>query len=136
MFDQISTDSFLDSIEAELFIPQTTAILALARKRRERYRIITDFRGPISGQAYSLDGKWRYLPLSEEDKKIIPKAAFIRHAAIEKECCRVAQVLLGHEIPEFPIVVPQPEETIPKSQVIPASPRREIDWGNVAEVAA
>ena len=112
-------------------------VLALGKKRHENYRIIKDFRGPIHGQAYSLDGMWRYLELTEEDKKIIPNAAYKRHAAIEKIGCSVSQVLIGHEIPDSPIapVQPKPAVIIPELPGVPSKPKPEIDWGSVAHTA-
>src|SRR6266496_1917875 len=139
MFDQLVKDSFVDRVEAKLlYTAEAGAVLGLARRRRECYRIIEDFRGPIIDQVYSLDGKWRYLPMREEDKMIIPNAAFVRHAAVEKKCCRVIQVLVGHEIPEFAPTSfkPKSEVVAPKTPVVPASAKTEIDWGNVADVAA
>ena len=135
---QVSEPSVAQSMEtANIQISEMAeAVLALGKKRHENYRIITDFRGPIHGQAFSLDGMWRYLELTEEDRKIIPKAAYKRHAAAEKIECRVSQVLIGHEISDIPIapVQPKPEVVIPEVPVVPPKPKPEIDWGSVAQV--
>lgn len=103
----------------------TDGILALGRKRHEIYRVISDFRGPINLPVYSLDGKWLYYPLREEDTAIIPKAALRRHAMVAQAGYKIAQVIIGHEI----TVAPDKPTTKPM-------PKPEIDWGSVVEVAA
>jgi len=103
----------------------TEGILALGRKRHEVYRVIRDFRGPINLPVYSRDGQWLYYSLREQDKAIIPKAAFRRHAAVEKAGYKVAQVLIGHDL----------TQSAPELTVATSKPKTEIDWGNVAEVA-
>ena len=115
---QTDTKFVLVSQEAE-------EVLALGRKRHERYRILTEFRGMIEKPVFNAQGDWVYMPLREEDKAIIPKAAYRRHAAVEKAGFRIAQVIIGHEV-----------EVVPDKPIPPPKPKREIDWGNVADIAA
>ena len=107
---------------------QAEEIMNLGRSHHWWFRIILDFQGVITGlPVYSLDGTCRYNPLSEEDRMIIPKRAYIRHAAVTKAGYRVAQVVIGHE------VKPGPDE--PQEFIAPPASTSEIDWANVAEVA-
>ena len=118
MFNQTDTKFVLVSQEAE-------EVLALGRKRHERYKILTEFRGTIEKPVFNAKGDWVYMPLRKEDSAIIPKSACRRHTAVEKAGFRVTQVIIGHEIE----ITPEKPITTPRS-------KREIDWGNVAEVAA
>ena len=118
MTNQTDTKFVLVSQEAE-------EILALGRKRHERYRILTEFRGMIEKPVFNAQGDWVYMPLREDDKAIIPKAAYRRHDAVKKAGFRVAQVIIGHEVK----IIPDKPITSPK-------PKREIDWENVADIAA
>jgi hypothetical protein len=68
------------------------------------------------------------MPMRDEDRAIIPKAAFRRHHAIIKAGFRVAQVVIGHEIKAAP------EETAVNITPSPAL-TNQTDWRNVAEVA-
>ena len=106
---------------------QAEKVINLGRRHHWRFRIIPDFQGVIDEPVYNSTGDWLYMPLRERDKAIIPKAAFVRHAAVEKAGFRVAQVIIGHEIKVAPEVH---EETLR-----PSIPTREIDWRNVAEIA-
>jgi len=101
-------------------------VIDLGRRHHWRFRLIPDFQGMIDGPVYNSKGDWLYMPLSERDKAIIPKAAFRRHQAVEKAGFRVAQVIIGHEVklaPEVPLNTPQHTISAPS-----------IDWGSVAEV--
>jgi hypothetical protein len=107
-------------------------IIKLGRRHHWRFRIITDFQGVIDKPVFNAQGDWLYMPIREEDKAIIPNAAYRRHAAVEKAGYGVAQVVIGHEIkvaPEMPLT----PHVAPL--VTPTKPKRDIDWGNVAEVA-
>lgn len=102
-------------------------VIAIGRRHHWRFRIIPGFQGVIDGPVYNSTGDWLYMPMRELDKAIIPKTAFMRHAAVEKAGFRVAQVIIGHEIKVAPEVH---EETLR-----PSIPTRKIDWLNVAEIA-
>lgn len=93
--------------------------------RHERYKIITDFQGVIDKPVISKSGDWVYFPFRKEDEEIIPKAAYRRHAAVEKAGYKIAQVVIGHDIKPVPQTSPL---SAPRS-------KPEIDWGNVADVA-
>jgi hypothetical protein len=116
MFTQTHTTFVMVSQQAE-------EIITLGRKRHWRFRIIPDFYGVIDGPIISANGDWLYSPLTDEDRRIIPKAAFSRHAAVRKAGYRIAQVVIGHEIK------PMPDESFAAP-----NPKPEIDWGNVARV--
>jgi len=120
MFTQIDTTFVVVSHEAE-------EVIKLGRRRHWRFRIITDFQGVIDRPVYRSQGDWLYLPMREEDKPIIPKAAFRRHATLQAAGYGVAQVIIGHELKVAP-------ETPVTPLVTPPKPKPEVDWHNVAEV--
>ena len=102
-------------------------VINLGRRHHWRFRLITDFQGVIDRPVYNSAGNWLYMPRRDEDRAIIPKAAFVRHQAVIKTGIRVAQVVIGHEIKVAT------EET--GEILAPAPPRTsQIDWLNVAEV--
>lgn len=107
-------------------------VVALGRRYHWRFRIITDFRGVIDNPIFNSKGDWLYIPLTEEDKTIIPKTAFRRHAAVEKAGYPIAQVIIGHEVKVVPEMPVMPSIT---PSVLPFNPKPEIDWGNIAVVA-
>ena len=121
-----------------MFTQNDTTFAVVSQKAQEvinvsirhhwRFRLITDFQGVIDRPVYNSAGDWLYMPMRDEDKAIIPKAAFIRHHAVIKTGIRVAQVVIGHEIKVAP------EET---GEILAPAPARtsQIDWLNVAEVA-
>jgi len=121
MFTQIDTTFAVVSQETE-------EVIKLGRRHHWRFRIITDFQGVIDRPVYSSQGDWLYMPIREEDKAIIPKAAFRRHAAIQAAGFGVDQVIIGHELKVAP-------ETLVTPQVTPSKPMPEIDWRNIATVA-
>jgi hypothetical protein len=99
-------------------------VIALGRRHHWRFRIITDFQGVIDKPVFNAQSDWVYMPLREEDKAIIPNAAYRRHEAIQQAGYRVAQVIIGHEL-----------RTASEERIAPSKPKSEIDWGNVAQVA-
>jgi hypothetical protein len=103
-------------------------VINVSRRHHWRFRLITDFQGVIDRPVYNSAGDWLYMPMRDEDKAIIPKAAFIRHYVVIKTGIRVAQVVIGHEIKVAS------EET---GGILAPTPARtsQIDWRNVAEVA-
>jgi hypothetical protein len=118
MFTQTQTHAFEVTYEAE-------EITALLRKLHYYPRIITDFRGPISGPVFSSQGDMIYMEFRDEDMAIIPKAVFRMHDAVRKAGYRDVQVIIGHEI-----------KVAPEKPAVPSKPRPEIDWGSVASVAS
>lgn len=107
-------------------------VIALGRRYHWQFRIVPDFQGVIDKPVFSTQGDWLYMPIREEDKAIIPNAAYRRHTAVEKAGYGVAQVVIGHELKVAP-GMPVASRVAPL--VTPTKPTREIDWGNVAEVA-
>jgi hypothetical protein len=103
-------------------------VIDLGRRYHWRFRLIPDFHGVIDKPVYNSTGDWLYMPMREQDRAIIPKAAFRRHEAVVKGGFRVAQVVIGHEVKVAPEV---PLETL----TAPPSQATQIDWLNVAEVA-
>jgi hypothetical protein len=120
MFTQTKTTFVVVSHKAE-------EVIRLGRRHHWRFRIIPDFQGVIDEPIFNAKGDWVYMPLRALDEAIIPKAAFTRHATVEKEDFRVAQIIIGHEIKVAPA-----ESTV---TVAPPAHTSEIDWGNVAQVA-
>ena len=118
MTTQTITNSFVVTLEAQ-------NVIAFLRKRHYYPRIITDFCGPIAGPIFSAKGDMIYQVFREEDRAIIPNAAFRLHDEVRRAGYRDLQVIIGHEI-----LVASEEPAVP------AKPKREIDWGNVANVAA
>lgn len=103
-------------------------VFDVSRRYHWQFRLITDFQGKIDRPVYNSSGDWLYMPMRDEDRAIIPKAAYRRHRAVIKAGVRVAQVVIGHEIKVAP------EET--QENIIPAPTQtNQIDWQNVAEVA-
>ena len=100
----------------------------VSRRHHWRFRLITDFQGVIHRPVYNSAGDWLYMPMRDEDRAIIPKAAYRRHQAVIRAGVCVAQVVIGHEIKVAP------EET---GEILAPEPPRtsQIDWLNVAEVA-
>jgi hypothetical protein len=121
MFTQIDTTFTVVSQEAE-------EVIKLGRRRHWRFRIITDFQGVIDKPVFNTQGDWLYMSLNEDDRQIIPNAAYRRHAAIQAAGFGVAQVIIGHELKIAP-------GTLVTPQVLPSKPKPEVDWGNVAQVA-
>ena len=124
------------------------AVLEFGNKRHYSFRLITDFRGPISSPVFSKAGDWVYLPIREEDKAIIPNAAFKMHRQLKKDRhlrkmgYRDIQVIVGHELwesPETVVISPpsKPELETPRYPVVPVrpTPSPEIDWEKAAQVA-
>jgi len=107
---------------------ETEEVIKLGRRHHWRFRIITDFQGVIDKPVFNTQGDWLYMPLNEGDRRIIPNAAYRRHAAIQAAGFGVAQVIIGHELKIAP-------ETPVTPQVTPSKPKPEVDWGNVAQVA-
>jgi hypothetical protein len=107
---------------------KTQDVINVSRRHHWRFRLITDFQGVIDRPVYNSAGDWLYMPMRDEDRPIIPKAAFIRHHAVIKAGIRVAQVVIGHEIKVAP------EAT---GEILAPAPARtsQVDWLNVAEVA-
>lgn len=103
----------------------TEDIIALLRKHHYYPRIITVFRGPISGPVINSKGDMVYMCFREEDKAIIPNAAFRMHDEIRSAGYRDLQVIIGHEI-----------KGVPEKPLGPVVPKREIDWGNVTSIAS
>jgi hypothetical protein len=99
-------------------------VVMLGNKHHWRFRIITDFQGVINKPVFNAQGDWIYMPMREEDRSIIPKTAYRRHAAVEKAGYRVVQVIIGHEV-----------EISPEKPTTSSRPKREIDLGKIAEVA-
>ena len=93
-------------------------LVAFGRNRHERYRIITDFQGTIDKPVISASGDMVYMGMNEEDRMIIPKAAFKRLAAAKSAGFRVVQVIIGHELE---IATEMPENR----------PRHALDWENI-----
>ena len=112
-------------------------VLILGRNHHWRFRVIPEFFGTIDMPVFNSKGDWVYIPKRDEDEAIIPKAAYRRHHAIENAGYKVAQVVIGHEVKVSPEREAKPEIQIPAAKpIVPAEPKREIDWQNVAEVAA
>ena len=116
------------------------AVLKLGRKHHYCFRIITDFRGPISGPTFNSKGDLLYNPFKEEDRKIIPKAAFMMHRQLKKAGCRDLQVIIGHEVRESresPLVLSPstPEVITPHLPTVTSIPKPKIDWGTTTLVA-
>ena len=121
MFTQTDTTFVVVSQKAQ-------DVINVSRRHHWRFRLITDFQGVIDRPVYNSSGDWLYMPMRDEDRAIIPKAAFRRHHAVIKAGFRVAQVVIGHEIKVAP------EETA--ENIAPSSElTSQIDWRNVAEVA-
>jgi hypothetical protein len=121
MFTQTDTTFVVVSQKAQ-------DVINVGRWHHWRFRLIPDFQGVIERPVYNSAGNWLYMPMREEDRRIIPKAAFPRHRAVVEAGFRVAQVIIGHEIKVAP------EETVETLAPLPA-PASQIDWLNVAEVA-
>src|SRR5688572_33079717 len=117
MFTQTDTTFVVVSQKAE-------QVIRLGRRYHWRFRIIPDFQGVIDRPVFNAKGDWLYMPLRELDKPIIPKAAFTRHAAVEKTDFRVAQVIIGHEIK---VASEEPAQTVAPPARAPAR-TSEIDW--------
>ena len=100
-------------------------VVNLLRKRHQCPRIITDFRGPINGPVINSTGEMVYMKFREKDRAIIPNAAFRLHDEIRRAGYRDLQVIIGHEI-----------KVVPEKPPAPVAPKREIDWGNVADIAS
>lgn len=100
-------------------------VIRLGRKKHWRFRLIPDFYGPLDQPTFNLKGDWIYYPKTEEDNRIIPKAAFKRHLAVAKAGHSILQVVIGHEIR---IAKDEPN--------YPPNTGPEIDWKIVAEDAA
>ena len=103
-------------------------VIALGRRHHWRFRLIPDFQGVIDRPVYNSSGDWLYMPMRDEDRAIIPKAAFRRHEVVAKAGIRVVQVVIGHEVKIAP------EEPV-KTLTRPPSPVSQVNWQNVAEVA-
>jgi hypothetical protein len=103
-------------------------VINVSRRHHWRFRLITDFQGVIDRPVYNSAGDWVYIAMRDQDRAIIPKAAFIRHHAVIKAGIVVAQVVIGHEIKVAP------EET---GEILAPAPARasQIDWLNVADIA-
>jgi hypothetical protein len=103
-------------------------VIDVSRRHHWRFRLITAFQGVIDRPVYNSAGDWLYMPMRDEDRAIIPKAAYRRHQAVVRAGVRVAQVVIGHEIKVAP------EAT---GEILAPAPARasQIDWLNVAEVA-
>jgi hypothetical protein len=119
----IQTDTIFAVVSQEI-----EEVIELGRRHHWRFRIITDFQGVIDKPVFNTQGDWLYMPLNEDDRRIIPNAAYRRHAAIQAAGYGVAQVIIGHELKVAP-------ETLVTPQVTPSKPKPEVDWGNVAQVA-
>ena len=100
-------------------------VVNLLRKRHQCPRIITDFCGPINGPVINSKGDMVYMELQEEDKAIIPNAAFRLHDEIKSAGYGDLQIIVGHEI-----------KVVPEKPLAPAMPKREIGWGNVTSIAS
>src|SRR5215207_2477491 len=121
MFTQTDTSVVVVSQKAQ-------DVINVSRRHHWRFRLITDFQGLIDRPVYNSAGDWLYMPIRDEDRAIIPKAAYRRHHAVIKAGIGVAQVVLGHEIKVAP------EET---GEILAPAPARtsQIDWLNVGDVA-
>jgi hypothetical protein len=117
----------LTQTDSNVFVVTQEAgdVTALLRKLHYCPRIITEFQGPICGPVFNSKGDMLYMPFKEEDKKIIPEAAYSLHEKVKKAGYRDLQVIIGHEI-----------KVASEKPLIPSTPKPAIDWGNVAEVAS
>jgi hypothetical protein len=122
------------------------AVLKLGTRHHYSFRLIADFRGPINGPVFNTKGDWVYMPFREEDREIIPNAAFRMHRDLKKDRqlniagYRDLQVIIGHEVrerSESSVVLPpaMPLVITPAYPVIPAKPKPKIDWEMAAGVA-
>ena len=75
---------------------KTQDVINVSRRYHWRFRLITDFQGVIDRPVYNSAGDWLYMPMRDEDRAIIPKAAYRRHQAVVRAGVRVAQVVIGH----------------------------------------
>src|SRR5215211_7780905 len=101
MFTQTDTTFVVVSQKAQ-------DVINVSRRHHWSFRLITDFHGVIDSPVYNAAGDWLYMPMRDEDRAIIPKAAFKRHHEVIKAGIRVAQVVIGHEIRVAPEQTKEP----------------------------